>query len=135
MKKYFLMALFASAPFAYQTSDPAKPQPVSDNPAEEFTTAATMDVTIGEAIRAGEIPGAVVVVGHKGRVVFQKAYGQRALFPQVEPMTLDTIFDVASLTKSSRPPQRLPSSWKKGRFASTSGSHITSRSTRMERAK
>ena len=39
------------------------------------------------------------MVGHKGRVVFQKAYGNRALVPRREPMTLDTIFDVASLTK------------------------------------
>ena len=52
-----------------------------------------------EAIAAGQIPGAVVVIGHKGRVVFQKAYGYRALVPRREPMTLNTIFDVASLTK------------------------------------
>ena len=62
-------------------------------------TAATMDAIVQEAIREGQIPGAVVVVGHKGSVVFQKAYGNRALVPQREPMTLDTIFDVASLTK------------------------------------
>ena len=58
-----------------------------------------MDATIQEAISEGQIPGAVVVVGHKGSVIFQKAYGHRALVPRREPMTLDTIFDVASLTK------------------------------------
>src|SRR4030095_8783680 len=32
-------------------------------------------------------------------VVYRKAYGQRAIVPSPEPMTLDTIFDLASLTK------------------------------------
>lgn len=107
MKKLLLMALFAGAPFAYQNSDPAPrlPSPVAavnpavSEPARPFSTAATMDATVEEAIRAGEIPGAVLIVGHKGRIVFQKAYGDRALVPQREPMSLDTIFDVASLTK------------------------------------
>ena len=58
-----------------------------------------MDAAIQEAITLGQIPGAVVVVGHKGRIVFQKAYGNRALVPEKEPMTLDTVFDIASLTK------------------------------------
>ena len=58
-----------------------------------------MDEMIKEAIAAGQIPGAVIVIGHKGRVVFQKAYGYRALVPRREPMTLNTIFDIASLTK------------------------------------
>lgn len=65
----------------------------------EFTGAAAMDATIEDAIRTKQIPGAVVTVGHQGRVVFQKAYGKRAIFPRSEPMTVDTIFDVASLTK------------------------------------
>jgi uncharacterized protein YbbC (DUF1343 family)/CubicO group peptidase (beta-lactamase class C family) len=58
---------------------------------------------INEAIEASiekkELPGAVVVVGRHGRVVWRKAYGARAVEPQREPMTADTIFDLASLTK------------------------------------
>ncbi len=46
-----------------------------------------------------QIPGAVVLVGHDGRVVFRKAYGSRSLEPRREAMTMDTIFDMASLTK------------------------------------
>ncbi len=41
----------------------------------------------------------MLVIGHKGRVWYQKAYGHRALVPRREPMTLDTVFDLASLTK------------------------------------
>src|SRR5215510_3964724 len=58
-----------------------------------------LDKVIANAIVNKECPGAVVLVGHHGKVVYKKAYGRRALEPRPEPMTLDTIFDVASLTK------------------------------------
>jgi uncharacterized protein YbbC (DUF1343 family)/CubicO group peptidase (beta-lactamase class C family) len=58
-----------------------------------------VDEVINAAIQDGTIPGAVLVVGHDGRVIYRKAYGARALEPRREVMTLDTIFDVASLTK------------------------------------
>ncbi len=60
---------------------------------------ANVDAIIEQAIREHTIPGAVLVVGHDGHVVYRKAYGSRALEPRREPMTLDTIFDLASLTK------------------------------------
>jgi len=58
-----------------------------------------VDAVIQDAIRAGNVPGAVLIVGHNGSVVYRKAYGNRALVPRRELMTIDTIFDVASLTK------------------------------------
>lgn len=58
-----------------------------------------VDSIINQAIADGNIPGAVLIVGHDGKVAYRKAYGNRALEPRREPMTLDTIFDVASLTK------------------------------------
>src|SRR5437879_2896241 len=60
---------------------------------------ALMDRVIDDAIQKKELPGAVVLVGHRGRVVWRKAYGSRAIEPQREIMTTDTIFDLASLTK------------------------------------
>lgn len=45
------------------------------------------------------MPGAVVIIGHDGRIVYRKAFGDRALLPRREKMSLDTIFDCASLTK------------------------------------
>ena len=44
-------------------------------------------------------PGAVLLVGHNGQIVYRKAFGFRELEPAREPMTPDTIFDMASLTK------------------------------------
>jgi uncharacterized protein YbbC (DUF1343 family)/CubicO group peptidase (beta-lactamase class C family) len=51
------------------------------------------------AIADKKLPGAVVLVGRGDRVIYQKAIGSRSLEPVTEPMTLDTIFDLASLTK------------------------------------
>jgi len=58
-----------------------------------------LDDAINQAVTQGRIPGAVVLVGHRGEIVYRKAYGSRALLPEKEPMTMDTIFDCASLTK------------------------------------
>jgi uncharacterized protein YbbC (DUF1343 family)/CubicO group peptidase (beta-lactamase class C family) len=60
---------------------------------------AILDPILDQSIAAGDIPGAVLLVGHNGRVIYRKAYGSRALEPVREPMTVDTIFDLASLTK------------------------------------
>jgi uncharacterized protein YbbC (DUF1343 family)/CubicO group peptidase (beta-lactamase class C family) len=60
---------------------------------------AEMDAVIAQSIARKEMPGAVVLVGRRGRVVWRKAYGARAVEPTREQMTADTIFDLASLTK------------------------------------
>jgi uncharacterized protein YbbC (DUF1343 family)/CubicO group peptidase (beta-lactamase class C family) len=65
-----------------------------------FAPANTLiDTLMNDAITHNELPGAVVVIGHNGQVVFHRAYGMRSLEPAREPMTEDTIFDMASLTK------------------------------------
>jgi uncharacterized protein YbbC (DUF1343 family)/CubicO group peptidase (beta-lactamase class C family) len=66
---------------------------------ETFSGSAALDAAVEQSVRDGLIPGAVVVVGHDGKIVHRKAYGSRALVPAREPMTLDTVFDIASLTK------------------------------------
>jgi len=68
-------------------------------PAQTFNGSATLDEAIEQAITDNQIPGAVLLVAHKGQVLHRKAYGARALVPVREEMTLDTIFDAASLTK------------------------------------
>lgn len=71
-------------------------QTVTAGAQEEFPQ---VDAIVNDAVQSTLIPGAVLVIGHNGKVVYRKAYGSRALIPQREPMTLDTIFDAASLTK------------------------------------
>ena len=58
-----------------------------------------LDDIINSSIEAKQIPGAVVLVGHDGKVVYRKAYGSKSLEPVRQKMTEDTIFDMASLTK------------------------------------
>jgi uncharacterized protein YbbC (DUF1343 family) len=58
-----------------------------------------IDSLVRTAIAEKKLPGAVVLVGRGDRILYQKAIGNRALVPSAEPMTLDTVFDVASLTK------------------------------------
>src|SRR5437667_11621897 len=60
---------------------------------------AHIDEAIATEIGKKQLPGAVVLVGRQGKVVWRRAYGNRSLEPQIEPMTADTIFDLASLTK------------------------------------
>ena len=76
------LLLLAAGPLAAQTLD-----------------AARIDEAVAESIAKKGCPGAVVVVVHADTVVFRKAYGLRAVSPAAEPMTADTIFDMASLTK------------------------------------
>ncbi len=84
MKKLFLVFTLGATAWAQTVS---------------FSGGPALDALLTEAVRTGEIPGAVVVVGHAGQKVYERAYGYRALVPAKEPMTLDTIFDAASLTK------------------------------------
>jgi len=60
---------------------------------------AAVDAIMQSAVDEGRIPGGVVLIGHNGSVLYRKAFGWRALEPTRERMTLDTIFDLASLTK------------------------------------
>src|SRR5271168_2041176 len=66
---------------------------------ESFSGSAALDAAVEQSIQDGWIPGAVLIVGQNGKILHRKAYGQRALVPAREAMTVDTIFDAASLTK------------------------------------
>ena len=64
-----------------------------------FPGAKEIDRAIEDAMLAGTTHGAVLLIGHEGKIAYRKAYGDRAIVPALEPMTIDTIFDAASLTK------------------------------------
>lgn len=60
---------------------------------------AQVDRVIEEAISAKEIPGAVLSVVRGNDIVYLKAYGNKSVVPTVEPMTTETLFDLASVSK------------------------------------
>lgn len=66
---------------------------------ERFAGSDDIDRLIQEAVDADQMPGAVAWIGQNGKILHRKAYGNRSLTPAREPMTLDTVFDAASLTK------------------------------------
>jgi SSS family transporter len=85
-------------------------QRTTANRSYDFSQVSTLITT---AIAAHKLPGAVVLIGHNGQIVFHQAYGVRKLAGEPgplpgpdgkpdlrpEPMTEDTLFDMASLTK------------------------------------
>ncbi|WP_459967139.1 serine hydrolase domain-containing protein [Mycobacterium sp. MUNTM1] len=116
-----LLALLAVSPWTFTARTPVADRPEQPArtpaqtpppaaaptaaPAPEFATISTL---MNDAIAAGGLPGGVVMVGHDGKVAFHQAYGSRKLAGEpgldgspapAEPMTEDTIFDMASLTK------------------------------------
>jgi SSS family transporter len=75
-----------------------------------------IDRIIALGIATKKFPGAVVIAGHNGHIVFEKAYGNRSLTPVPEAMTEDTIFDLASLTKVLATAPAVMQLYEQGRF-------------------
>ena len=95
-KKTPIIGFLLTLNLAGQNTAPAAP---------DFSPASA---AINKAIAEKKLPGAVLVVGHDGKIVFHQAYGVRKYANEpgldgkpspAEPMTEDTIFDMASLTK------------------------------------
>ena len=91
-----LLLLFALSIQSFAASLPTAAPALVGMSAKQL---AHIDRAVADSIAKRELPGAVVLVARRGRVVWHKAYGSRALLPQREAMTINTIFDLASLTK------------------------------------
>ncbi|MEZ0052568.1 CubicO group peptidase (beta-lactamase class C family) [Mycobacterium sp. MAA66] len=88
------------------SSDSAAPVAPSVVPTGPFASVTRL---VNDAVVAHRLPGAVVQIGHSGTIAFEQAYGWRRLPDEpaldgssspAEMMTGDTIFDLASLSKS-----------------------------------
>lgn len=77
--------------------DAGRPDAAADDPLPAL--ASSIDRAVEDAIADQKVPGAVVIVGRADRVLIRRAYGFRELQPDRTPMTEDTLFDLASLTK------------------------------------
>jgi len=84
---YFLAAWFLAPLFAHAAPD------LNEKRLEGIAP------IVEAAVKANKIPGAVVLIGHDGHVVYRKAFGERALVPERLSMAVDTMFDMASMTK------------------------------------
>lgn len=84
--------------------------------AQTFAGSPALDAALNQAVEQGKIPGAVLIVGHDGKVLHRKAYGNRSVEPALETMTVDTIFDCASLTKVIATTSSLMKLFEEGKF-------------------
>ena len=75
-----------------------------------------IDRIMSHVLAAHLVPGAVVLIGHDGKIVFHKAYGERSLEPKRAPMTEDTVFDMASMTKVLATSAAAMELYQQGRF-------------------
>ena len=95
-----LLVIIACGPLASPFPIPGNVAPVAafaDSP--DTIEFCWIDDLVEEAIRENRLPGAVVLVGQNEQILYRKAFGHRAVVPNTEPMTVDTVFDLASLTK------------------------------------
>jgi uncharacterized protein YbbC (DUF1343 family) len=102
------VASLAICAMSCNRAPPAQPAPHSVPFADAAQTAtaegpslpeAAIDAAVQEAMANLNVPGAVVVVGRRERVLFRRAYGFREVEPEHATMKIDTVFDLASLTK------------------------------------
>ncbi|HWX53836.1 MAG TPA: exo-beta-N-acetylmuramidase NamZ domain-containing protein [Verrucomicrobiae bacterium] len=96
----FLFCMVACSLAQLATTEDAGPQKRASRPAASEIALPEVDALVQEEVNKETITGAVLLIGHDGRIVHQKAFGHRATNPKLEPMTLDTVFDLASLTKA-----------------------------------
>jgi uncharacterized protein YbbC (DUF1343 family)/CubicO group peptidase (beta-lactamase class C family) len=75
-----------------------------------------IDDAVLSAVEAGDVPGAVVVVGQGQAILYRKAFGWKSLVPRQEPMTEDALFDLASLTKVVATTPAVMLLWERGRL-------------------
>ena len=92
-----ISALFALS-FIQGTTTAAPPKPDEQTSSSEHEFDA-IETIVQQGIEAGKMPGAVVVIADRDRILYRRAFGQRQVKPVPEPMTVDTVFDLASLTK------------------------------------
>ena len=99
MKPAVLLVLLLLPVRVFAEPPAASPEKVPESVGMDSTRLAVIDDLVAEGLSQNKMPGCVVVIGRREGIVFRKAYGFRQTQPEQIPMTLDTVFDLASLTK------------------------------------
>lgn len=82
-----------------QDSTSTKPNPSTEVIRLEVDRVAMIDGLVQTGISEGKMPGCLICVGRQDEILLLKAYGNKRLEPSTEAMTVDTVFDMASITK------------------------------------
>ncbi len=91
---FFLHACNTGSSLASPPLQPDDPTASAEQPNFD-----AIESIVRQGIQDGQMPGAVVVIADRNGVLYRRAFGQRQVEPTAEPMTMDTVFDLASLTK------------------------------------
>lgn len=97
--KFVVLLLFFAMTAATFASPPKLPRVAPHEGGMDAGRLRVIDEIVREAIKRERMPGAVVLVAHRGKVVYFQAFGHKQLVPEKVPMTRATVFDMASLTK------------------------------------
>lgn len=91
-----ILCILMQQPFIIWVRAQDKPEGFPGMNEKELTAIAGI---VEKAIRSGKIPGAVVLIGNQGKIIYRRAFGYQSIRPKRLPMRTDTIFDLGSLTK------------------------------------
>ncbi len=94
LKHFFIILALVTVNFSYAI-ERVSPKSVGMDP----NRLSKVDEIINNSIAKKEIPGAVVAVVKDGKIAYIKAFGNKSVYPKVEPMQENTIFDLASCSK------------------------------------
>src|SRR5262245_64719872 len=92
MKTFPLLSLFLALVFSVSSSAQAPIPALGQSGAPEINS------ILQRAVQQGIVPGVVAMVANKDRVLYEGAFGLMDVGKQ-KPMTKDTIFRIASMTK------------------------------------
>lgn len=101
VRLFILIVVFLYSLSTYAQSYPLGTQSVyiADTPNIRQDLLTEIASIINHSIQSGEYPGAIVLVSHRQQIIYRGVFGNRRIKPDIVPMTFDTIFDLASLTK------------------------------------
>ena len=101
LPKIFIFSVLSILVFlnGCQTKPKLEPSEMPESVGMSSAHLARVDKIIREAIDRREFPGAVILVVRKGKTVWRKAFGHSQWIPELAPMDVSKIFDMASITK------------------------------------
>ncbi len=106
MQKLIVSLLMACTSISLAGTPPSRHYPpgandvyISDSTALHIKALQQIAPLVQSSIANGFYPGAVILAGHQGHIIYRGVFGNRRVNPSTAPMRFDTIFDLASLTK------------------------------------
>jgi uncharacterized protein YbbC (DUF1343 family)/CubicO group peptidase (beta-lactamase class C family) len=99
LRRYFVFFLFFIAVSGHRTASAGLPHAEPESVGMSSQHLARIDEIVSQGLTEKRMPGCVVCVGRRGKIVLLKAYGNKRVQPDERPMTTDTVFDMASITK------------------------------------